>query len=352
MPRVPWRRLKRVLLRAVKRVGGFEYLLDSAWRRKRLLILCYHGVSLADEHEWNPGLYLAPEELQSRLALLRDTRSAVLPLNEAVDRLYAGTLPKRSVVLTFDDGYVDFAERAYPLLRKFDMPATVYLTTLRCEHPRPIFRLICSYMLWKARGRTIDATTLIGTPTMFDLNDARTRNDALNAVVDLAATEQLDLDGTDGLAARLGCLLGVDYEDLARRRVLTIMTPGEVADLSAAGVDFQLHTHTHETPRDPARFAREIVRNREVIEGITQHRATHFCYPSGVYHPEFLPWLSEQHVVSATTCNPGMASGRTHPLLLPRFVDVTGVPPVEFEGWISGAASLISRNRFHADVAY
>ncbi|PYR78764.1 MAG: hypothetical protein DMF86_05100, partial [Acidobacteria bacterium] len=105
-------------------------------------------------------------------------------------------------------------------------------------------------------------------------------------------------------------------------------------------------------PRDPACFAREIVRNREVIEGITRHRATHFCYPSGVYHPEFLSWLSEQQVVSATTCNPGMASGRTNPLLLPRFVDVTGVPPVEFEGWISGAASLISRNRFHADTAY
>ena len=352
MPRVPWRRLKRVLLRAVKSLGGFEYLLDSAWRSKRLLILCYHGVSLDDEYQWNPGLYLSPSELQSRLELIRATQCTVLPLNDAVEGLYAGSLPKRSVVLTFDDGYVDFAQRAYPLLREFDMPATVYLTTLRCAHPRPIFRLICSYMLWKARGKTIDATKLIGTPTTFDLRDARRRNDALNAVVDVTAREQLDMDGTDQLAARLGRLLGVDYEDLARRHLLTIMTPGEVAELSAAGVDFQLHTHSHATPRDPACFAREIVRNREVIEGITRHRATHFCYPSGVYHPEFLSWLSEQHVVSATTCNPGMASGRTNPLLLPRFVDVTGVPPVEFEGWISGAASLISRNRFHADTAY
>ncbi len=352
MRRVPWRRLKRVVLRAVKSVGGFEYLLDSAWRSRRLLILCYHGVSLDDEHEWNPGLYLSPAELHSRLDLLRATRSNVLPLDEAVERLYAGTLPKRSVVLTFDDGYVDFAQKANPLLREFDMPATVYLTTLRCAHPRPIFRLICSYMLWKARGRTIDAAKLMGGPATFDLRDPRTRNDALNAVADLAAAEQLDLDGMDRLAARLGCLIGVDYEDLARRRILTIMTPAEIAELSAAGVDFQLHTHTHATPRDPARFAREIVRNREVIEGITRHSARHFCYPSGVYHPEFLDWLSEHQVVSATTCNPGMASGRTNPLLLPRFVDVTGVPPVEFEGWISGAASLISRNRFHADVAY
>lgn len=347
-----WRELKRVSLQAIKSIGGFQLLLDSAWRRRRLLILAYHGVSLADEHEWNPGLYMPPAELQRRLEILRASRCAVLPLGEAVQRLYAGMLPARSVVVTFDDGYFDFYQQAYPLLRQFDVPATVYLTTLRCGHRGPIFRLACAYMLWKARGQTVAVQdALHGERIAWDLRTAEGRAHALQAVLAESEREALDLEGKDRLAARLASWIGVDYEEIVRRRMLTIMTPDEVRTLSAAGVDFQLHTHSHNTPRESDRFGQEIALNREVIETMTGHRATHFCYPSGAYRPEFLPWLTGAEVVSATTCDPWLASERTNPLLLPRFVDGTGRSAVEFEGWVSGAATLFSKHRSYAHAA-
>jgi peptidoglycan/xylan/chitin deacetylase (PgdA/CDA1 family) len=83
-------------------------------------------------------------------------------------------------------------------------------------------------------------------------------------------------------------------------------------------------------------FTREIRDNRDRIREFTGHEAVHFCYPSGDYAPEFLPWLRELGVRSATTCETGLASPHSEPLLLPRVLDGEQVTPVEFESWLCG----------------
>jgi hypothetical protein len=105
-------------------------------------------------------------------------------------------------------------------------------------------------------------------------------------------------------------------------------------------VDIQLHTHRHRTPNDRALFLRELVDNRARIDPIRDGSARHFCYPSGVYRPEFLPWLEEAGVVSATTCDPGLASRKSEPLLLPRLVDSSFLSPLDVEGWLTGMSAF------------
>jgi hypothetical protein len=75
---------------------------------------------------------------------------------------------------------------------------------------------------------------------------------------------------------------------------------------------------------------------------MTKARPTHFCYPSGDYDMMFLPWLEKKGVVSATTCDGGLASQRSHPLLLPRFIDTTIRTPLEFESWVTGVGMITS----------
>src|SRR6185369_5495694 len=74
--------IKRSSLALSKHIGFSGLLAQSAWRRRRLLVLCYHGISLNDEHLWDPGLSVSPEQFERRLALLRRNRCNVLPLRE------------------------------------------------------------------------------------------------------------------------------------------------------------------------------------------------------------------------------------------------------------------------------
>ena len=107
----------------------------------------------------------------------------------------------------------------------------------------------------------------------------------------------------------------------------------------------QLHTHRHRTATDRELFLREIEDNRNSIQVMTGRRATHFCYPSGVYDQAFLPWLREAEVVSSTTCESGLASSTSNPLLLPRLVDVSSLSAIEFEGWLTGVSAALPRRR-------
>ena len=155
----------------------------------------------------------------------------------------------------------------------------------------------------------------------------------------------LSCEEKDGFAAALADHLGVDYDAMRTRRLLHLVNPAEVRRLAADGIDFQLHTHHHRSPLDRDAYLREITENRRRVESYTGSPANHFCYPSGVAHPEFAGWLAEAGVVSATTCEGGMASAQTDRGSLPRFLDHSGVSPLEFDGWLTGISALIPRRR-------
>src|SRR5262245_13354130 len=146
------RQAKKGVFRLADATGVSRIISGSAWRRHRLLILCYHGVSKYDEHEWS-DLYISPQKLRRRMEYLARARYNVLPLAEAVQRLQNGTLPDRAVVITFDDGCHDFYSVAFPIIESFGYPVTLYLTTYYVEFNRPVFDAMCSYLLWKGRHR-------------------------------------------------------------------------------------------------------------------------------------------------------------------------------------------------------
>ena len=343
--------LKRSSLAISRHLGLSDFIAHSGWRRQRLLILCYHGIALHDEHEWNPRLYMATSQFEQRLSLIRQSDCTVLPLAEALTRLYRGDLPERAIALTFDDGYYDFAAKAWPILERFGYPATVYLTTARVLHNRPIVNLFVSYILWKARDRVLDGNGVLGLSGTYSLRTAEDRQRVVRSMDGAIQAEGLCAGDKDDIARTIAERVGLDYQALIDSRVLTLMNPDEVSGLSRRGLDIQLHTHLHRTPEDPQRFVADVLYNQSRIEAITGRRPTHLCYPSGVYRLSYVPALEREGIESGTTCDPGMATRHTQPLLLPRFVDTAHVSEIEFEAWLTGVAECLPRRTKRAHPA-
>jgi peptidoglycan/xylan/chitin deacetylase (PgdA/CDA1 family) len=125
-------RVKDFVFEAFCRTGGDRLVwgLD----RHRLRILCYHGI--CDDHlvgqPWLPDFFVTASAFERQLRYLR-RHARVLPLDEATRRLRDGTLPPQSVSITFDDGYANNLYLACPLLVKYGLPATFFLSSAYME---------------------------------------------------------------------------------------------------------------------------------------------------------------------------------------------------------------------------
>ena len=337
--------LHRMLTPLLHGSGVVSAMRNSSWRRERLGILCYHSFSATDEHEWDPCLYMRPDALVERFEFLREQKYRVLSLSEGLKRLYTGTLPDRSVVLTFDDGTRDFATTVVPLLERYQYPATVYLSTWYCGQPRPIFRGFAKYVFWKGRS-AYRGGPIWKMQGPFDLQTADGRNRLVDELRIEIRRQGISLEDRDGLMSEIAAGLGVNYQRALTETNFHLMTPEQIARLAQSPlVQVELHTHRHQSPLRRDLFQREIRENRERIEMMTGKPAHHFCYPSGVVENEFLPWLQELQVDSATTGESGLASRASHPLLLPRIVDTSHLGIERLGVWLSGAAHLLRRLR-------
>lgn len=339
------RLVKQLVLSSLLGMGVAELLARSKWRQHRLLILGYHGISLDDEHEWDPGLFITQDQFADRLTFLLRNGYRILPLREALSGLSRGELPAKAVTITFDDGNYDFYAKAFPVLKELGLPATVFLTTYYCEFQRPVFDMISSYLLWKAHGRSLCLNGLDGESEVLDLTTAESREIAHRWIYAFVRMAGLSAEEKDALARSMAERMGIDYDRIIAQRLLSLMTPDEVREVAQYSIDIQLHTHRHRTPLDQSLLVREIQDNRSRIRQYTGRQADHLCYPGGDQDPQIFPWLEQEQVRSAVTSLPGLATREGHPLLIPRLLDNGGMSMVDFASWASGVLELLPKSR-------
>jgi peptidoglycan/xylan/chitin deacetylase (PgdA/CDA1 family) len=303
--------LKQTVL-TVARSAGLSALARRATARQ-LRILCYHGLWVTPGRPFGECTFILPEQFESRMARLKRSGLPVLPLGEAVDRLAEGSLPEAAVAITIDDGWVSTLTHMLPVLEHYELPATLYATTWYSGRELPVVNLVVDY-LKEASGRAeVDAGTRA------------------------AEIEALPLDQRLEALRRFGRELGVGEAWLELRQ-FNIMSPAELAEARRRGLDIQLHTHRHiNVTEQVERLPRELLENRQFLAGaIGEVPLTHFCYPSGTFHPHAPALLAASGIRSATRVEPGLNPPGSDPYQLRRLLDGRRLTDAEFEAYLSG----------------
>ncbi len=322
---------KIILLYVAKFAGLFE--ICNFANRRALRILCYHGFSLAEEHEFRPKLLMDPRVFERRLAWLKRHDYRIAPLDTAVAEFVQQKMPPRTVVITMDDGFYSVYSRAAPMLKNHGFPATVYVTTYYAEHQEPIFGILLAYLFWKSGKTELDLSTGRLVEAQIPYFAAR-----FNETERAALTRELQEK------------LGIDIAKIARSRAFNLMTKDELAELDESEIDVQLHTHRHRwSTEDTSVNEREISDNRAVLAPIASSPLSHFCYPIGLFAASQWDWLATQGIRSATTLERGLNHFGRSPLGLRRITDGSNVAQIEFEAELCGFMEILRfiAARFH-----
>jgi peptidoglycan/xylan/chitin deacetylase (PgdA/CDA1 family) len=273
--------------------------------RGRGVILMLHHVRPWRPRAFAPNrvLEITPAFLDIVLRALRDEGFDVVSLDEVPDRLRPGPAARPFAVLTFDDGYRDNVEHAWPVLRRHNVPWTIFVTTDFADGHGRLWWL----ELEEAIAR-LDRVTLADDGHSLDLpsRTAAEKQAAFDAVYrHLRAGPEEKLRA---LTAALAAQAGVDTCCLASDFCLGWDELHALAREPDVSIGAHSLSHAILANCDATTAMREIVDSKAALEGRLGQPIRHLAYPFGdpsaVSAREFL-FARQAGYATATTARPG-----------------------------------------------
>ena len=253
-----------------------------------LPVLMYHHISP------KPGLVTcSPDNFRAHMQWLAENGWKTLSTDEFTQVLASGEVPKKSVLVTFDDGYLDNWVYAHPVLKEFGQRATLFLITG-----------------WMGEGAVRPHAGQSGVP------EVPTHGQAMAA----AAEGKLDE---------------------------AFLRWSEVEAMRDAGTfDFHSHTHTHtrwdreiadQAERDQA-LADDLAASRAALAARLGVDSPHLCWPQGYYDAAYHRVAQATGFTHLYTTEHGVVRRDTDPARIPRLVIKDKPAP-----WFGGRMGLYGR---------
>ena len=249
-------------------------LLEAVPKRQVLMILNYHRIGTADDTAYDSGVFsCTKQEFEWQIAYLkRFYRMATL--EQIMQMLEGAALLEPAVLITFDDGYVDNHQVAFPILRHHGVQAVFFVPTAFVGTGRLPWGDVIAYIV--KRSRKVRISLRHPEPIVFDL--AKEGIDRCIMQI-LRLHKQPSMQDQNGFIDELEEACESSRPHDTRR----FLNWDEAREMQQAGMAFGSHTHTHEIlselPRE--RQLEELVVSREILQHELRSSVETLAYPIG-----------------------------------------------------------------------
>lgn len=268
------------------------------------MALCYHRVAeKADSRYFLDSINRIPELFNAEISFL--TRHFnIISLEEAIGSLVKKNfLPPKSMVITFDDGYKDNYINAYPILKKYKIPATIFLTTDFIDNDNDlIWTDKVAYIINKTKKDSITIPEL----GSCDLRDRQKRDKCKMALIE--HLRQIDDFEKNEIIDFLCRDLDIQIEDKIASDLY--LSSKEILEMSRNDIGFGSHScsHTILTKISLKQAFSEIIDSKKKIEGIINKKVNLFAYPNGTmsdFNNDIEKIVKNAGYIAALTAMPG-----------------------------------------------
>ncbi len=253
-------------------------------KRPTVFILMYHKI--APEAYPYYGASVTPSIFEKQIRIILK-HYRVMALEELINR-HPINARKNFIALTFDDGYRGIYRWAFPILRKYNLPATVFLTTDYIGSQRVLWHDHLAFILHRAAGQRFLAdidfsglpANLAGFIRSFFKDDQNSKHKLKFLRQMTTDLKSYSADDRHRLLNELCKILRLetpfDFSDV-------MLCWKEVREMAKQNIFFGSHTCSHEplSTLSPACVEAELIQSKNKIESQLQKQVASFAYPYG-----------------------------------------------------------------------
>src|SRR4030095_14584540 len=301
--------MKKAIVKLMRSAGMFASFREV--NKHKALILTYHRFTQSET-----GRSTSAQAFEEQLRYLTKHYSLV-PLSQMQDSFTGGaSLPPRSACITIDDGFRDAFEIAFPLLRKYLVPAAFFVITDFVDRKTWLWTDKLRYMSARIPSgqRFINFN---GRELMFHLGGESSRHNAAGAVNNVL--KGLSSEAKDAAIDETSTQLNLELPPSPPPEYCPVSWD-QLLEMEKFGVEIGSHTVTHPIlPNvDDDRLRKELTVSRSKLESALNHRVTLFCYPNGSYDGRTRQAVADAGYECAVTTRPMLNDRGSDPLALCR----------------------------------
>lgn len=251
--------------------------------RRKLLVVTYHRIRENDP----PPDFMFDDETFSCSAAQFDAQVGaltrlrrVVSLDHVLEALRGGrALPDNATLITFDDGARDNYDLALPILRKHGATAVFFIPTLMLTERRTGWWDTVAYLLKSAPSGRYEVK-FAGLTVPVDLTSPYNVRESIKAVQ--RGVKSLDSLVYDDFFERVAAATG-GRMPTAEEQSSQIVTPAQLREMAASGMDIGGHSHTHrilsQLSEDEQRH--ELAHSKRLLEAVIDAPVRSIAYPVG-----------------------------------------------------------------------